>query len=99
MTPAIAEAIVRRRQGDDQLAGTADDRHFHEVAGLLALDVVDRATLARIEPWLTVVPTAFRVIATGRVESGQGTTSVYRQLAIIDRTARPVRIQYWWRLS
>ena len=99
MAPAMVEAIVRHRQGDDQLPGTADDRHFHEVAGLLALDVIDRATLARIEPWVTVVPTAFRVIATGRVESGQGTTSVYRQMAIIDRTARPIRIHYWWRLS
>lgn len=99
MSSAIVEAIMQYRAGEDQQPGSADDRYFREITDLRSLQGIDPAALARLEPWLTVVPTAFRVIATGRVVNGQGAASVYRQLAIIDRTSRPVRIQQWWRLS
>ncbi|MBI3328686.1 MAG: helix-hairpin-helix domain-containing protein [Nitrospinae bacterium] len=99
MTPAMAEAIVRYRQGEDQEPGTADDRQFREVADLRTLDAIDRAALDPFEALITVVPTAFRVIATGRVVSGQGVTSIHRRLVIIDRASRPTRIQHWRRLS
>lgn len=99
MTPTMAEAIVRYRQGDDRQPGTADDRPFREVADLLNVKEIDRAALTRFEALITVMPTTFRVIATGRVVSGQGVTSVHRRLAIIDRASRPTRIQHWRRLS
>ena len=99
MTSAMAEAIVRHRLREDQQPGTADDRHFQGVADLLALDAIDRNAVARFETLITMAPTAFRVIATGRVVSGQGVTSIDRRLAIIDRASRPTRIQHWRRLS
>lgn len=99
ISSAMVEAILQYRAGEDQRPGTADDRYFRELTDLQRLEGIDSATLGRLEPLLTAVPTAFRVIATGRVVNGQGMASVYRQLAIIDRTSRPVRIQQWWRLS
>lgn len=99
MTPVMAAAVVQYRQGVDQLPGTADDRHFRTVSDVLAVKAIDGAALSQFEPFLTVVPTAFRVIATGRVVNGQGATSIHRRLAIIDRTSRPTHIQHWRRLS
>jgi general secretion pathway protein K len=99
MTAVLAEAIVQHRQGVDRQPGTADDRYFRAVSDLLAVKGMTRATLTRVESWLTVAPTAFRVGVTGQVISGQGGMSVHRRLAIIDRTSRPSRIQYWRRVS
>ena len=65
MTPALVEAMVRYRQGDDQQLGTSDDRYFRTVADLRLSLGVDRSGLERAEAFLTVMPSAFRLIATG----------------------------------
>lgn len=95
MTPALAQALVHFRQGDDQVPGTVDDRPFRQIADVLLVPGISRTALARFEALLTVAPTAFRVLATGRVQSGQGTERVHRRLAIIDRTSRPAQIRHW----
>jgi hypothetical protein len=86
---------VHYRQGDDQVAGSADDRPFRQVADVLHVPGVGRTALACCEAWFTVIPTAFRVLATGRVQSGQGTDRVHRRLAVIDRASRPAQVRYW----
>jgi DNA uptake protein ComE-like DNA-binding protein len=94
MTPAMAEALVRYRQGDDQQPGTADDRWFRTLTELRQVPEIDDAALVRVDALLTVTPTAFRVRATGRVQSAQETERVHQRLAIIDQTSRPVHVQY-----
>lgn len=99
LTPAMAEAVVRYRHGNDRQPDTADDRLLRVLDDLLAVPGIDRQTLTRVQPLLTVMPTAFRVIVTGRVQSAQGADRVHQRLAIIDRAVRPVRIVYWRRLE
>ena len=99
MSGATAEAIVRYRQGDDQHAGTADDRYFRTVADAGAVPGLDQAALEPFQAWLTVTPTAFRAIATGRIRNGQGADRRHRRLAIIDGATRPRQIRYWRRLE
>jgi DNA uptake protein ComE-like DNA-binding protein len=50
MTPALVEAIVRYRQGDDQQLGTSDDRYFHTVADLATLPGVDHGGWSVLGP-------------------------------------------------
>jgi DNA uptake protein ComE-like DNA-binding protein len=99
MTPALAEAIVRYRQGDDQQLGTSDDRYFHTVADLTTLPGVDRSGLERAEVFFTVVPSAFRLIATGRVSHGTSQARTHLRLAVIERTAQATALRYWRRLD
>jgi DNA uptake protein ComE-like DNA-binding protein len=99
MTSAVAVAILRHRQGADGQAGTADDRYFRTLADLRQVQEVDQETLARLAPFLTVTPTAFRVMVTGRIHSGQEAERVHKRLAIIDRASPGVRIPYWRRLQ
>jgi type II secretory pathway component PulK len=94
MTPAMAGTLVRFRQGNDQLLGTSDDRPFRRLADALLVLGLDRTDVPRFDTLLTVTPTAFRVIATGRVRGGQGIDSVQQRLAIIDRTSKPAQIRY-----
>lgn len=97
MTPAMAGLLVRARQGDDQLLGTSDDWPFRKLADALLVLGIDPTALPRFDTLLTVTPTAFRVMATGRVRGGQGIDSVQQRLAIIDRTSKPAQIRYWQR--
>ena len=99
MTPALVEAIVRYRQGDDQQLGTSDDRYCRTVADLATLIGVDRRGLERAEAFLTVMPSAFRFIATGRVPHGTSPARTHLRLAVIERTAPATTLRYWRRLE
>ena len=99
MTPALLEAIVRYRQGDDQQLGTSDDRYFRTVADLATLSGVDRRGLERAEVFLTVMPSAFRFIATGRVSHGTSPARTHLRLAVIERVASATTLRYWRRLD
>src|SRR4030095_1124348 len=94
MTPALVEAIVRYRQGDDQQLGTSDDRYFRTVADLATLIGVDGRVLERAEVFLTVMPSAFRFIATGRVPHGTSQARTHLRLAVIERTASATAFTY-----
>ena len=95
MTPTLVEAIVRYRQGDDQQLGTSDDRYFRTVAELATLPGFDQGELERFEVFFTVMPSAFRFIATGRVPHGTSQVRTHRRLAVIERTAQATAIRYW----
>ena len=99
VTPALVEAIVRYRQGDDQQLGTSDDRYFRTVPDLATLTGVDRSELERAEVFLTVMPSAFRFIATGRVSHGTRQARTHLRLAVIERTAPATTLRYWRRLD
>ena len=99
MTPALVEALVRYRQGDDQQHGTSDDRYFRTVADLATLPGVDRRGLERAEVFFTVMPSAFRFIATGRVSHGTSQVHTHLRLAVIERTAPATTVRYWRRLD
>jgi type II secretory pathway component PulK len=95
LTPAIATALLHHRQGPDQQPGTGDDRPFRDPAELLQVPGVTPADLTQFVAFITVVPTVFRGIITGRVANPQRGERVYRRLAVIDRTSRPVQVRYW----
>jgi DNA uptake protein ComE-like DNA-binding protein len=95
MTPALVAAMVHYRQGDDQQLGTSDDRYFRTVAELATLPGVD----PQAEAFLTVTPSAFRFIATGRVAHGTGQARTHLRLAVIERTAAATTVRYWRRLD
>lgn len=97
MTPAILDAILRYRLGLDQQPGTTDDQYFSSLADLLRLAGITQSMLDRCEPFLTVTPTAFRVLATGY--PGQKRSSAYRRLAILERTTDGTDIRYWRRIE
>jgi DNA uptake protein ComE-like DNA-binding protein len=99
MTPALVEAMVRYRQGDDQQLGTSDDRYFRTVADLATLPGVDPRGLEQAEAFLTVTPSAFRFIATGRVAHGTSQACTHLRLAVIERTAPATTVRYWRRLD
>src|SRR5262249_920765 len=99
ITPAMVEAIVRYRQGDDGQLGTADDGYFHSVMDLVTVAGIDRSTLERFGDALTVTPSAFRFMATGRVTSGAGPAQVHQRLAVLERTANGTSLRYWRRLD
>jgi general secretion pathway protein K len=99
MTSAMADAIVRYRQGNDQRPGTADDRYFRTVDDLSGVAEIDHTDLVRFKDFLTVTPTAFRVVVVGRIPNRQGKNRTHRRLVIIDRTGRPMQIRYWRRLE
>lgn len=95
VTPQQAEAIVRYRQGDDGQPGTADDQHFRRLDDLGRLPGLSAADLDDARMFLTVEPTAFRFVVTGRVPGQGGAEQTHRRLAIIDRSARPMRVHSW----
>jgi general secretion pathway protein K len=95
MTPTVAKAILQRRHGPDQQPGTADDQPFRTSAELRQVSGMTPAILTRLEAFVTVVPTVFRVVATGRIPSLQGPERMFQRLAMIDRTSRPVHVRYW----
>jgi DNA uptake protein ComE-like DNA-binding protein len=99
MTPALVEAIVRYRQGDDQQLGTSDDRYFRTVQDLATLLGVERRELEGAEGFFTVMPSAFRFIATGRVPHGMSQARPHLRLAVIERTAPATTLRYWRRLE
>jgi len=99
ITPAIVTAIMGYRQGGDQRLGTADDRYFHTVADLTTVAGIDRSALERFEALLTVTPSAFRFIATGRVTSGAGQLRTHQRLAVLERTDHTTSLRYWRRLE
>lgn len=99
MTPTLVEAIVRYRQGDDQQLGTSDDRYFRTVADLTTITGVEHAGLERAGAFLTVMPSAFRFIATGRVPRGTSQARPHLRLAVIERTAQTTALRYWRRLD
>jgi DNA uptake protein ComE-like DNA-binding protein len=95
LTPQQAAAIVRYRRGIDAQAGTADDQHFRRLADVARVPGLALTELGRALEVLTVEPTTFRVVVTGRVRGQHGAVQRHRRLAIVDRSARPVRVQYW----
>ena len=99
MTPDLVEAMMHYRQGDDQQLGTSDDRYFRTVADLATLPGVDRSGLERAEVFLTVMPSAFRFIATGRVPHDTGQARTHLRLAVIEHTAPVTTLRYWRRLD
>jgi len=99
ITPAMVEAIMRYRQGDDRQLGTADDGYFRAVMDLVTMPGIDRSTLERFGDLLTVTPSAFRFMATGRVTSGAGPAQLHQRLAVLERTANGTSLRYWRRLD
>jgi DNA uptake protein ComE-like DNA-binding protein len=99
MTSALVEAMVRYRQGDDEQLGTSDDRYFRTVADLATLPGVDPRGLEQAEAFLTVTPSAFRFITTGRVAHGVSQARTHLRLAVIERTALATTVRYWRRLD
>jgi DNA uptake protein ComE-like DNA-binding protein len=99
ITPAMVEAIIRYRQGDDRQLGTADDQYFRTVTDLLTIVEIDRSALERFGALLTVTPSAFRCIATGRVMSGAGPARLHQRLAVLERSADATALRYWRRLD
>jgi DNA uptake protein ComE-like DNA-binding protein len=99
ITPAMVEAIMRYRQGDDRQLGTADDRYFRTVTDLLSIAEIDRSALQRFGDLLTVTPSAFRCIASGRVMSGAGQARLHQRLAVLERSANATSLRYWRRLD
>ncbi len=99
MTPAMVEAIMRYRQGDDQQLGTGDDQYFRTVADLATLQEIDRGSLERVGALLTATSSAFRFIATGRVPPGTRQICTHQRLAVIERTAQATTLRYWRRLD
>jgi DNA uptake protein ComE-like DNA-binding protein len=97
MTPAMLEAIVRYRQGDDQQLGTGDDQYFRTLADLAT--EIGQSGLEPVEAWLTVTPSAFRFIATGRVLSGTRQARTHQRLVVLERTAQATALRYWRRLD
>lgn len=97
---ALAEAIVRYRDGVDQQPWTADDEAFQTVADLWRVVELAPEALTLAEPWLTVVPSAFRLTSTGRVRLRANAPGEHRysRLAIVDLAASP-RIRFWRRLD
>jgi DNA uptake protein ComE-like DNA-binding protein len=99
LTPALVESVMRYRQGDDQQLGTSDDRYFQTVEELATLTEIDRTGLERAGAFLTVTPSAFRFIATGRVRSTTSQARIHRLLAVIERTAQTTALRYWRQLD
>ena len=99
MTPTLVEAMMRYRQGDDQQLGTMDDRYFRTMADLTTLLGVERSDLERTAALLTVTPSAFRFIATGRVPRGTSQARPHLRLAVLERTGQTTTIRYWRRLD
>jgi DNA uptake protein ComE-like DNA-binding protein len=99
LTPALVESIVRYRQGDDQQLGTSDDRYFQTVEDLVTLTGSDRTGLEQAGAFLTVTPSAFRFITTGRVRSTTSQARTHRLLAVIERTAQTTALRYWRQLD
>jgi DNA uptake protein ComE-like DNA-binding protein len=99
MTPALVEAIVRYRQGDDGQLGTGDDWYFRAVADLATLAGVEHGELERVEVLLTVMPSAFRFIVTGRVPHGTSQARTHLRLAVLERTDPAMTLRYWRRLE
>ena len=91
---------MRYRQGDDQQLGTSDDRYFQYGSRTWRLLLgVDRTGLERAEAFLTVTPSAFRFIATGRVRSTTSQARTHLLLAVIERTAQATAVRYWRQLD
>jgi DNA uptake protein ComE-like DNA-binding protein len=99
ITPVMVEAIIRYRQGNDRQLGTADDQYFRAVTDLSQLTEIDRSAVERFGDLLTVTPSAFRCIATGRVTSGAGQVRTHQRLAVLERTAHATSLRYWRRLE
>jgi DNA uptake protein ComE-like DNA-binding protein len=99
LTPVLVESIVHYRQGDDQQLGTSDDRYFQTVADLATLTGVDRTGLERAGAFLTVTPSAFRFIATGRVRSTTSQARAHLLLAVLERTNHATALRYWRQLD
>jgi DNA uptake protein ComE-like DNA-binding protein len=99
LTPALVESIVRYRQGEDQQLGTSDDQHFQTVEDLSTLPGGDRTGLEHAGAFLTVTPSAFRFITTGRVRSTTSQARAHRLLAVIERTAQTTALRYWRHLD
>src|SRR5262252_3793154 len=99
LSHGLGEAMVRYRQGNDQQLGTSDDRYFRTVADLATLPGVDRSGLERAEVFLTVMPSAFRFIATGRVPHGTRQARTHLRLAVIERMDPATTLRYWRRLD
>ena len=98
-TPALIESIMYYRQGDDQQLGTSDDRYFQTVEDLATLTGGDRTGLEQAGAFLTVTPSAFRFITTGRVRSTTSQARTHRLLAVIERTAQTTALRYWQQLD
>ena len=90
---------MRYRQGDDHQLGTSDDRYFRTLADLPTLLEVERGDLERIAALVTVTPSAFRFIATGRVPGGASQARTHLRLAVIERTGQATTLRYWRRLD
>ena len=60
---------------------------------------VERSELEGAEVFFTVMPSAFRFIATGRVPHGTSQARTHLRLAVIERTALATTLRYWRRLE
>lgn len=99
MTPTLVEAMIRYRLGTDQQPGTSDDQFFPSLSALLHVPGMTPLLLSRWEPFLTVTPTAFRVLATGYPGTKRPSPPPYRRLAILEQTAHGLDIRYWRRVE
>lgn len=99
ITAQMVQAIVQYRQGEDQRLGTTDDRYFRSVHEVSTLPDIGRTAWQQFESFLTVTPSAFRVIATGRTMSGRASTRSHRRLAIVERASGKNVLRYWRKLG
>lgn len=99
LTPVMVDSVLRYRAGADQQVGTSDDQHFRTLADVARLPELSRVDVAQLGTWLTVTPSAFRLIATGRVQPGTGPVRQQHRLAIITQTAQAMTLRYWRQLE
>lgn len=95
LAPAMVEALLRYRAGADQQEGTSDDQHFRTLADVGTLPELGGADVGQLTPWCTVTPSAFRLVATGRVQPGAGPGRQQHRLAIIEQSAQRITLRHW----
>lgn len=98
-TAALVEAIVRYRQGDDGRVGTADDRTFRTVQELTTVSGMEREAVERVRDGLTVTPSTFRFIVTGRVLRQAAPAQRHQRFAILERTGQATVLRYWHKVE
>jgi DNA uptake protein ComE-like DNA-binding protein len=99
LTPPMVEALMRHRRGVDNQEATGDDQHFRTLEALATVPEIGTAGLERLGTVLTVTPSAFRLVTTGRVLSGTRQASVHRRMVVLEHSAQATALRYWRQLD
>lgn len=94
-TPALVEALIRYRQGEDQQLGTADDRRFQALPEAAVVPEMEREAWERVKALLTVTPSAFRFVAIGRSAQRMESAQAHQRFAVLEREANTTLLRYW----